>query len=553
MMRIRTKIILLVLPIMVATVVLVGVSSYFSASAGINRITRDFLGFKVYELRKYAESQYQLLSDNNYTDRPAMVQATKGGIDVFASSLLQSPTEIIFSIGQDGKLISSTSQLTLKGNEGSMLVGQLKAQPDKLLNPQLGGIARVAKGFLFVPYNYYYVVCDTNAAFYSDIAAIGIQTVSILVAALLLAIVLLVFFASTLTRPLVSIVNSMKGIIASDDLSKKVEVEFNDETGELAHTFNIMTGELDKAWKEIKGYALQAALAQKKEQRIRTIFQKYVPQEVISQLETSSDSSLVGENQVLSILFSDIRGFTSISEKMNPYDLVQSLNRYFSTQVDIIMKRQGTVDKYIGDAIMAFWGAPIKRDDDAYQSVLAALEMNEALAHFNQDQLAHDRPPFKIGIGLNYGVVTVGNMGSEKKLNYTIIGDNVNLGSRMEGLTKEYHQSLLVSESIVYKIKDKLPTRFLDTVAVKGKETGVRIYTTARSLEPAIQAGWDLHNKAMDGYYQRNFKEAIRLLDQAEVHLPGDFNIEMIRTECRHLLANPPGKDWDGIRVMDHK
>jgi class 3 adenylate cyclase/HAMP domain-containing protein len=552
-MRIRSKIIFVVLPILVATVILVGVSSYFSAAAGINRIARDFLGFKVLELQKYADSQYQLLVDNNFTGKPEMVQATKGSIEVFARSLLQSPSELILTISPTGELASATGEISLRPGEGAALAERLKASPDDLLSPVLGGTPRVAKGFYFKPYDWYYVVSETQTAFFSDIQAIAVQTAVILAAALTLAGLLLFFFAGTLTRPLRDIVAAMKDIISSGDLGKQVDVEYADETGELAHTFNIMLGQLDASEKSIKKQALEAVLAKRNEQRLRTIFQKYVPQKVIDQFVGSPEKMLVGEKRDLSILFSDIRSFTSISEGMDPYELVQNLNRYFTQQVDIVMARNGTVDKYIGDAIMAFWGAPEKRDDDALQSVLAGIEMNEAVREFNKAQTAAGRPEFRIGIGINYGEATVGNMGSEKKLNYTVIGDNVNLASRMEGLTKEFHQTLLISENLRDLVAASLPTRLLATVAVKGKSQGVRIYTVERSLGAGQAEGWRLHNQAMDLFYARRFRESIDVFDHAEKYLPGDFCLDMTRHKAKEFIHAPPGEDWDGVLVMEHK
>ena len=249
-------------------------------------------------------------------------------------------------------------------------------------------------------------------------------------------------------------------------------VEYHDEIGGLAQTFNLMVGELEKAYGQIKSFAFKAVLAQKREQKIRNIFQKYVPKDVIDRFFKNPESMLVGENRILSILFSDIRSFTTISERMTPDELVDSLNRYFNVMVDIIMAKGGIVDKYIGDAIMAFFGAPVKHEDDALQSVMAGLEMEEALAGFNARQKAAGKPEFQIGVGINYGEVTVGNIGTEKKMDYTVIGDMVNLASRLEGLTKQYHQRLIISETLHEKVKDAVPCRLLDSVAVKGKERG---------------------------------------------------------------------------------
>jgi class 3 adenylate cyclase len=339
-------------------------------------------------------------------------------------------------------------------------------------------------------------------------------------------------------------------------------VEYQDETGELAHTFNRMTAELEQAWGEIKRYAFQAVLAGKKEQRIRNIFQKYVPQNVIEEFFSSPDPNMLrGKNMSLAILFSDIRSFTTISESYanTPDRLVESLNRYFSGQVDIIMNRNGIVDKYIGDAIMAFWGAPVKHDNDALQSVLAALEMIDALAGFNETQRQLGLKEFHIGVGINYGLATVGNIGSERKMDYTVIGDNVNLASRMEGLTKTYQSELLITESLHGELQktgpagESLRFRLLDTVAVKGKTQGVKIYAVKRNLNPREENAWELHNQGMDCYYRRQFREAAEKFRDVAAIFPGDINARNLFGRCKTCLTSPPPPDWNGVEVMQTK
>jgi class 3 adenylate cyclase len=355
----------------------------------------------------------------------------------------------------------------------------------------------------------------------------------------------------------------MNGITSNGDLSSRVEVEYNDETGKLASTFNLMISELEKAYAQIKRYAFEAVLAGKKEQRIRQIFQKYVPKDLIDKFFASPESMLVGENRTLAILFSDIRSFTTISENMAPDDLVNSLNRYFSGQVDIIMNRNGIVDKYIGDAIMAFWGAPVKHDDDALQAVLSGLDMIEAVKGFNENQKKIGKPEFHIGIGINYGTVTVGNIGSERKMDYTVIGDMVNLASRMEGLTKTYHSEILISETLhdaltkseksVEAAAAQLFFRLLDTVAVKGKTKGVKIYTAKKSLSEPEAKAWNYHNHGMELYYKRDFAAAAKYFAAALNLLPGDFNAESLFKRCKTYETSPPPSGWDGVEVMHTK
>jgi class 3 adenylate cyclase len=270
----------------------------------------------------------------------------------------------------------------------------------------------------------------------------------------------------------------------------------------------------------------------------------------------------VGENHRMAILFSDIRGFTTISEGFkNPRDLVDTLNEYFSPQVDVIMNRNGMVDKYIGDAIMAFWGAPVEGADDPLQAVLAGLDMIDALAGFNAAQAAKGKTEFHIGVGINYGEVTVGNMGSERKMDYTVIGDDVNLASRMEGLTKTYHAEILFTENVYAKIaglpvpgaSGPLPCRLLDTVAVKGKTRGVKIYTAKRSLDAREAQAWALHKQGMALYYRRDFNGAAVKFGETLKLLPEDFNARQLLERCRAYAVTPPPEGWDGVEVMHSK
>ncbi len=552
-MSIRVKIVLVVLPLLVVTLVLAGSASYFMASTGITRIAKDFLGFKASELEKYAAGQWLLLVQNELTNQPEMVEATQVGISSFAEGMVRSETELMFALRPSGEVAFSTAEIDVADDAGRELNTLFTDERLDLRTLEIAGEQRVVRGFFFEPYEWYVYVTESRDTFYSDVDRITTQTIYIVVGASLVSVLLLLIFANRLIRPLSKVADTMRNIITSNDLSSRVPVEFKDETGTLAHTFNLMVGELDKAYSQVKNYALRAVIAQKKEAKIRQIFQKYVPQELIDQFFENPESMLVGDNRVLSILFSDIRSFSTISEGIMPDQLVQSLNAYFSIMVDIIMNRRGIVDKYIGDAIMAFFGAPIKREDDALQSVLAAIEMTEAVEAFNKRQEAAGLPPFHTGIGINYGVVTVGNIGTDRKMDYTVIGDMVNLASRLEGLTKYYKQSLIISESLYAKVKDQVPCRLLDTVAVKGKKTGSRIYTAKSELSGNEEKLWKLHNRGMELYYERGFSEAGRHFQQALSLAPGDSAALLFLERCRRYEEQPPGKEWNGIHVMESK
>jgi adenylate cyclase len=552
-MSIRVKIVLVVLPLIITTLLLTGVSSFFSATNAITGVATEFLGFKASEMQKYAESQWRLLVENNFTEKPAMVAATEAAIESYAGSIVRSRTERIFALDGEGRLAMSTGEIEIRDVERPALATLARSRTGDLVTPTIGGKERVAKGFYFEPFQWYVLVSEQRDAFYSRVNEITVRTAIILAAAIVGGLVMVLVFARYLTRPLTRVVGTMEQIISTNDLSNRVDVEYNDETGKLAHTFNLMVGALQKAYNQIKRYALKAVVAQKNEHKIRNIFQKYVPKDVIETFFKNPESMLIGEDRVLSILFSDIRGFTSISEQMLPDELVDSLNRYFTKMVDIIMSHNGTIDKYIGDAIMAFFGAPVKHEDDAYESVLAGVEMIDRLAEFNQQQREYGKPEFQIGVGINYGVVTVGNIGTDKKMDYTIIGDMVNLASRMEGLTKKYHQGLLISESLYQKVRDRLPCRLIDSVAVKGKKTGVKIFTVKKTLSDKENKAWVFHNQGMVLYYKRQFQQAIGMYKQVLDILPEDHVSARMIERCQAYAKTPPPKDWDGVEVMTEK
>lgn len=552
-MSIKLKIIFIVLPLIITTLLLTGVSSFFSATNAVTGIAKEFLGFKAEELQKYAESQWRLLVENNLTERPAMVSATKAAVETYANSIVKSKTELILALDETGNIVMKTGKIDIQEDEEKALLSIFESKKSEMITPKIGGKDRVARGFYFEPFKWYVITSEERNTFYSRVNQITQRTIIILIGTLIAALVMMLVFANYLTNPLTKVVSTMEGIITDNDLSKRVAVEYHDEIGKLAHTFNLMVGELERAYNQIKSYAFKAVLAQKKEHKIRSIFQKYVPEDVIDQFFKNPESMLVGENRVISILFSDIRKFTSISERMMPDDLVNSLNRYFSVMVDIIMHRNGIVDKYIGDAIMAFFGAPVKHEDDALQSVLAGIEMEEALIEFNKHQKTIGKPEFKIGVGINYGVVTVGNIGTDKKMDYTIIGDMVNLASRLENLTKKYKQALLISESLHAKVKEKLPCRLLDTVAVKGKTRGIRIYTVQKRLTGKKKKLWSLHNRGMDCYYKKDFKTAMNYFKEVLNISPEDYNANMLIKRCSDYQENPPSEQWDGVEIMKTK
>jgi len=549
-MRIRAKFVLIVVPLIITPLLLVGFAASLAARNGITRIATEFLKFKSEELRNYATTQWNLLVENQLDARPEYVEVSKTAVASFARSLIRSESELILALDEQGQIAMSTAPVEPLEQEMPELVDLVRADEEGWTQIRLGGTARVAQAARFDPFGWTFLVTEHRDVFYQAVNQIYYQSGLILIVTLAVALLMLYVFVRYLTQPLNNVVTAMKDIIGASDLSKRVELQYKDEIGDLGHTFNLMTGQLEKAYNQIKSYAFKSVIAQKREQKIRNIFQKYVPVDVIDQFMSRPESMLVGDSRILAVLFADIRGFTRISESMAPEQIVESLNTYFTEMVDIILNRKGIVDKYIGDAIMAFFGAPVKHDDDVFQAVHSGFDMLETLKTFNARQAKRNRPQFRIGIGLNYGLVTIGNIGSEKKMDYTVIGDMVNLASRLEQLTKVYDVPFLVSESVYGRVKKEVPCRLIDKVMVKGKTQGTRIFYPKKQTNKAETKGWKLHHMGMNLYYKREFDKALKYFVYAREFLPDDPILPIYLNRCKNFVKTPPPADWQGYSIL---
>ncbi len=220
------------------------------------------------------------------------------------------------------------------------------------------------------------------------------------------------------------------------------------------------------------------------EQRLMSTLCRYVTRQIAEQVLKDRDRLKLGGNRsTVAVLFSDIRNFTTLSERSSAEDVVALLNDYFGHMIDPIFQYEGTLDKFIGDAIMAVFGAPVSREDNAERAVLAALEMRRALRRFNRARMSRGIPPIENGIGITVGDAISGNIGSERRMEYTVIGDTVNVASRLEGLTKNFDYKILVNEQVYEQVKDKVPCVDLGVAQVKGKEDGVHIFGVVEPVE----------------------------------------------------------------------
>ena len=279
------------------------------------------------------------------------------------------------------------------------------------------------------------------------------------------------------------------------------------------------------------------------------LFGQYVPPELVDEMAKDPGAySLEGESRELTVLFSDVRGFTTISEGLDPTQLTQLMNEYLTPMTHVIHQHRGTIDKYMGDAIMAFWGAPLHDPQHARHALLAGMEMLAKLEALQDHFKAKGWPPIKAGVGLNTGEMTVGNMGSEFRLAYTVMGDAVNLGSRLEGLTKEYGVQIMVSEFTRAAVPDFV-YRELDRVRVKGKDRPVAVFEPIcpQGEEPAgLLEELALYDVALCSYREQGWQQAAEQFAQLQTLHPERYLYQVYAKRITYLRESPPGPDWDG-------
>ncbi len=276
------------------------------------------------------------------------------------------------------------------------------------------------------------------------------------------------------------------------------------------------------------------------EQKVKTFikdkFAKKVSQQVVEELLTTQEGAIKPSNKNVTVFFSDIRSFTNLSEKINdPERLIELLNTYMEPMSDLIIKQEGTIDKFIGDAIMAYWNAPNTVNHHEQKAVITAIEQIKALEKLNSKLQKIFDITLHIGIGIHTGVVTVGEMGSSGRSDYTIIGDNVNLASRIEGLTKYFDVDILITQTTKDALDETVQTKKLASVVVKGKEKAITIYEVIHSAKVTLQ---DTHNEAISFYENQQFKKAKELFLELQDKEPKKIN-QLYINKCEHYLSNP--------------
>ena len=293
--------------------------------------------------------------------------------------------------------------------------------------------------------------------------------------------------------------------------------------------------------------------------RMSGVLSKYLSPELTTIMinEGLDPSAEVGKRKELSIMFSDVRGFTTMSEMLKAESVVAILNEYLGAMTQIVFDHRGTLDKFIGDAVMAFWGAPVENPDHAKAAVHTAFAMQKRLQELNEVWLQQGQKPLAIGIGVNTGEVIVGNIGSEKRLDYTVIGDNVNLTSRLESLTKYYGVGIILGGSTYERVKEDYLCRPLDLVKVKGKNKAVAIYEPVCTVQNKLD--FDKHShfvshfiSAWEEYQKGDFLNALEKFKHCLKMNSSDGPTLLYIERCQELIEEPP-KEWDGVYIAKSK
>ncbi|MBI4830199.1 MAG: CHASE2 domain-containing protein [Candidatus Lindowbacteria bacterium] len=298
--------------------------------------------------------------------------------------------------------------------------------------------------------------------------------------------------------------------------------------------------------------------AEKKRKFIRQAFEHYMNPKVVEQIAKNPDMlELGGKEMVLTALFSDVAGFTTISERLTAHQLVELLNEYLTAMTDIILKYDGLLDKYEGDAIMAVFGAPIHYADHAARACYVALEMQEQLRTMREKWKAEGKPELYARVGMNTGAMVVGNMGSRVRFDYTVMGDSVNLASRLEGVNKQYSTDIMISEFTLEHCKENVIAREVDLIRVKGKAKPVRIYEVlARSkdgLPEAMESVIRHYSAGLEAYRAKNWDAGITAFQCALETRPDDGPSLTYLKRCAEYVKAPPPDDWDGAYIMTTK
>ncbi|OAN44678.1 adenylate cyclase [Paramagnetospirillum marisnigri] len=415
----------------------------------------------------------------------------------------------------------------------------------------LGDTSEVSHDWFDTPVGMVYgveIIADSVSSILKGAPLKAVKPMTAAVAALLV-LMLTVVLALAVTRPMFRFLGALLIGVGFSALSTMLYVK----AGLVVPTFYIMMS-------LVMSYLLiefrQYMVERNQKQQIAKTFGQYIPPELVAEMNKSGQQVQVGgESREMTVLFSDVRGFTTISEGLAPQELTVLMNAFLSPMTHVIHDYRGTIDKYMGDAIMAFWGAPLHDPDHARHAIQAAMKMVTTMDDLKEQFIARGWKPIKVGIGLNTGVMNVGNMGSDFRMAYTVLGDAVNLGSRIESLTKQYGVNLMISEYTQAAVPG-LISRELDMVRVKGKDTPVRLYEPIGfegEVDAETMARLSKLHTGLGLYRAQKWADAEAIISELAADEPDRMIYKVYLDRIAHFREEPPAVNWDGVYTHKEK
>ena len=381
----------------------------------------------------------------------------------------------------------------------------------------------------FKEYGWLIGVIVPRADFTKELQAIYMTTLAVGAVVLLLAMIFISGLISRIVKPLNLLVQETENIKL---FNLEGEVEVKSRIKEIVHLRDAV-------------HSMKNGLK---------LFQKYIPKVLVKQLiESGEDVRVGGVRKKLTIFFSDIQGFASITEKTDPNDFIIQMGEYFEELTNIIIEEKGTIDKYIGDSIMAFWGSPLPEMTPSHHAARAALDCQVKLGMLNKKWISEGQNPLITRIGIHTGEAIVGNLGSSERVNYTAIGDSINIASRLEAINKNYKTNIIVSGAVYKEIKDKFVMRFVDRVIVKGRTKGINIYELLGDDIRKIKFDFDSYrpvfSKGFSAYKQQNWDEAMSYFETCLEIYPEDNIAPIFIGRCTQYKFIPPDEEWVNMWV----
>jgi class 3 adenylate cyclase len=534
-MSVKAKLYLIVLPLMSVSIVLGVLFAYSVAASVLEDAATENLSQKAAWLQSYANDQALLLVDEGYFGDEYMREAAFAGIEKYADGLLQGEAEIIAAFDDTRRLVFFAGN-TGRKKDAALLAG---------FNRKYVAVRTPSEAFSLQIYT-----ARERRDVLKPLDNLILAALFILLPALALAVIFLHVLSVAITKPIIKMKSVFDGY-SFNRLSKKskeypVIVPTGDETGALAASYNMMMAKFAAAEHELNMFARGKEAKKNIEEKRRNIFQLYTPNDVVRKVLNIPQDLLTGAKYNGAILYSGVRRIAPLSENLPPAKFVSLLNRYFVRMTAIVRKKTGVSFNIEGDALLAGWGVPESKAKDAVNAVHTALLMIHVMLKLNKENADLGLPPLEIGIGLDSGFVTAGNIASDNKINWTVMGGPVTLAVQLQKLTKEYKTAVLFTENIYKKVYTYFPCRFVDKVTLAGSQAGVSLFTARLKITGKEQEAWKHHRIAVKLFYARKFTEALVRFEQTLLKDPDDSISAIFISRCRRYMKSPPPPMWDG-------